>query len=200
MNFSPKLAGLLPRIQERYFAAMPSMLYYHDLDHTKLVIRLAMLLGNKANLNQYEFDSIYAAAVLHDTGYANMYRNNENQGAEHARIELPIFGFDQDQIDLVVSMISATNYGSAANSKLECLIKDADLGYLGLDEFMKWSDRLRREYTFMGTFKGEPSDWLINQIEFLSQHQFHSSEGIALFEEGKQDNLKRLRALLEWPF
>ena len=108
MNFSSKLAGLLPRIQERYFAAMPSMLYYHDLDHTKLVIRLAMMLGNKANLNQYEFDSIYAAAVLHDTGYTNMYRNNENQGAVHAKIELPVFGFDEDRALIRQAMYDIT--------------------------------------------------------------------------------------------
>lgn len=199
MKVSPSLSTLLEDMHQKFFDGLPDTLTYHNFEHTVLVTQLAQDLAIEANLNQHNLDVLYAAAVLHDTGYVVKYKSNERQGANHAVEELPAFGFSAEDISTVVDIIKATSYEFEPQTELQKLIKDADLGYLGRTDFFEWSNRLFDEYKSMNLFKGDEIEWLANQISFLTQHTYHTPAGVKLFEEGKQKNLSRLKALSKWP-
>ncbi len=200
MEIEQALEPLFARVKASVFDELPEDLIYHNIDHTKRVMANAMALGVRAKLIESDLRILYAAAILHDTGYGKKYNANEGVAAILASKLLPEFGFSQEEIDQINSMILATNLIIAPSNALEIYLIDADMAYLGQDDFLDWSNKLRQEWESHGNFKGTDEEWINGQIDFLSKYSYFSQEAIALFEEGKQNNLKKLKALRTWPY
>ena len=77
-------------------------------------------------------------------------------------------------------------------NKLEEIICDADLDYLGRDDFKSIGDLLYRELMESGAVQGL-EQWNELQIRFLTNHQYYTSFSKANREEKKQENLKSLK-------
>ncbi len=200
MEIEQVLEPLFARVKASVFDVLPEDLTYHNIDHTKLVMANSIALGKHADLIENDLRILYAAAILHDTGYGKKYNANEGVAAMLASKLLPDFGFSQDEIDQINSMILATNLIITPSNVLEIYLIDADMAYLGQDDFLDWSNRLRKEWEAHGKFKGTDEEWIKGQIDFLTAFHYYSDEAIALFEEGKQNNLKKLKALRTWPY
>ncbi len=79
-------------------------------------------------------------------GFIKKYDNNEDIGAKHAREVLPKYGFSPEQIELVSQLILATKMEYEPKTVLEKIMKDADLEYLGRDDFREISSKLMQEF------------------------------------------------------
>jgi hypothetical protein len=65
---------------------------------------------------------------------------------------------------------------------------DADLDYLGRDDFEVISDRLRQELRKMGKITSDRT-WDEIQVVFLKQHRYFSATSIANRQTKKEENL-----------
>ena len=74
-------------------------------------------------------------------------------------------------------------------NKLQEIICDADLDYLGTDDFEEIADRLRRELTEMGKLESR-KQWDEIQVKFLKQHQYFTQTAIQMRQEKKMENLQ----------
>ncbi len=200
MDIVKDLTPLFDYIKTSIFDGLPDYLTYHNKRHTENVMKNALVLAAHAGLTDDETRILYAAAILHDTGYGKKYAANEGVAAMLAAKLLPDYGFSKLDIELIESMILATNLVISPTDKLEIYMIDADMGYLGQDDFMIWSNRLRMEWEAQGRFSGDDREWIDGQIAFLSQFTFTSQEAIALFGPGKQKNIERLKGMDSWPF
>ncbi len=200
MKVPATLSSLMPDVTQMVFNNLPQTLSYHNINHTKQVVNFALQLAEKAQLTERETNMLYAAAVLHDTGYGKKYTANEGVGAILAAKILPEYGFFKYEIEQIKNMILATNLVIIPQNKLEMLMSDADMGYLGGDDFLTWSNKLFTEWKTMGLYSDSPENWLLSQIDFLSKHEYFTPEAIALFEAGKQKNINQLKSLKKWPF
>lgn len=200
MHTAAKLKPLYKRIQQEVFTHLPADLHYHRKEHTEIVMRNALLLSKAAKLSQREEEMLYAAAILHDTGYGKKYNSNEGVAAILAQNILPQYGFSQPEVEAIKNMILATNLIIEPSSKLEMLMADADMGYLGQPDFLKWSNRLLEEWRLHKMFTKSNHEWLELQRQFLAGYTFFTAEGTALFDSGKQKNLETLNKLVEWPY
>jgi hypothetical protein len=74
---------------------------------------------------------------------------------------------------------------------LERIICDADLDYLGRDDFFAIGDTLRREFIRYGVV---PSDeaWEALQMKFLTNHAYHTASSQVLREPAKQSHIRKL--------
>jgi predicted metal-dependent HD superfamily phosphohydrolase len=200
MKVPESLSTLMPLVKELVFDTLPPTLYYHCLEHTMQVVAYSIQLAAKAGLDKKEEELLFAAAVLHDSGYGKKYRANEGVGAIFASKILPDYGFSKREIEQVKQMILATNLVVSPNNQLEMLLIDADMAYLGRDDFFMWSDRLFREWKAFGLFDGTAEAWLHTQIEFLQSHVYATPEAFELFDAGKQNNILLLKSIKKWPF
>ena len=73
------------------------------------------------------------------------YENNESIGAKMAAEWLPKYGYTDQHTKTIVELIHVTEIPHKPINKLQEIICDADLDYLGRDDFDEISDRLRRE-------------------------------------------------------
>jgi adenylate cyclase len=81
-------------------------------------------------------------------------------------------------------------------NKLEEIMCDADLDYLGRSDMIPVSTLLFRElkeYNKIGSW----NEWNRMQIKFISNHQYHTRTALSLREVNKQKQIERIRQLLE---
>jgi ligand-binding sensor domain-containing protein/class 3 adenylate cyclase len=183
-------------IMDRLAKELPDNLHYHDIRHTKdvcaAVERLALMEG-------IEGDDIFllkTAAQYHDAGFVTQYANNEDIGAALAREVLPRFGYTEDQIETICKLIQATKVPQKPSNHLEQIICDADLDYLGGDEFYLIADKLKRELMERDIIQSD-KQWDELQISFLEAHTYFTKTAIELRQANKMVRVQEIKERLK---
>lgn len=175
---------------------LPAYLTYHDYNHTKLVLQKVIFIGEMEKVSDPELFLLKVAALYHDTGYKS---GNENHEAESCRIvekELPQLGFQKAEIDQICGMIMATKLPQQPKTHLEKILADADLEYLGTDNYEVISKKLYTELRNLGKIAGS-SEWDKLQLSFLKNHHYHTAYAKKILEPVKQEHLKEIISKLD---
>lgn len=170
---------------------LPPTYFYHDLDHTLYVQQKALEIGKYENCTDKELELVSAGALWHDTGYIKMRTGHEKEGCLLARKHLPEFGFTIKEVDLICGMIMATKIPQSPKNKLEAIVADADLEYLGTSQAAYKAGLLFKEMKSLNPELTE-ADWNVEQINFLRHHQYFTNYCKEKKEDIKQDYLKSL--------
>lgn len=165
--------------------------YYHNYKHTLYVIDIAAEIGKEEACTAAEMELIDTAALWHDTGYIRTYKNHEEESCNLARQYLPEYGYSEDEINKVCGMIMATKIPQSPKNKLEEVLADADLEYLGTESFDNTADDLFRELRFINPELTEEK-WNQVQISFLKNHRYFTRFCKENKEPVKQDYLNKL--------
>jgi predicted metal-dependent HD superfamily phosphohydrolase len=173
------------KIDERFF--------YHKVEHTLMVIESARKIGSIEKLGSRELELVLIAALFHDTGFLVSREEHERHSCDILKAELSGSDFSEDEIKRLCGMIMATQIPQSPKNKLERILADADLHYLGTDEYDEYADLLYRELkTFNPSFSDD--EWLDLQISFLESHSFHTDFGKRQLEPKKKQNLATLKS------
>lgn len=184
-------------ILKRLKSDLPDGLHYHGIHHTidvcEAVERLAIWEGVKGE----DLYVLKTAALFHDAGFIHSYESNEPIGAELAQELLPNFGYTEDQINQVIELIEATKIPHNPKNQLEKMMCDADLDYLGREDFFPIAETLKRELVEFGKINGDDKKWIELNINFLSQHQFFTESAKKRREPEKEKRIEDLKNKLE---
>jgi TolB-like protein/predicted metal-dependent HD superfamily phosphohydrolase/Tfp pilus assembly protein PilF len=194
VNRAPDVNGAITAIQQRLREQMPE-LPYHNWVHVEDVVQAVEKIGSFEQLPAAELDLVRVAAWLHDIGFIQGARNHEETGAEIARQLLPAFRFAPEQVSAVENMILATRIPQTPTTVLEKVLCDADLDYLGRDDFYEVGSRLYRELLDHGVVETE-REWNLVQKTFLESHRYHTKFGRLNREEQKRNRLQEIVAKL----
>ena len=118
---------------------------FHNLKHTLSVFERASYLANMEWLDEELQEIVQLAALFHDTWFLQQYDKNEPIWASSAEKWLKEQWYPEDKIDIVKQIILATELGSPTLTKLEEIIKDADMDNLWRDDFFELEVALREE-------------------------------------------------------
>lgn len=170
---------------------LPNNLFYHGLHHTMDVLESAEVIGREEKITPHEMLLLKVAVLYHDAGFTKVYRNHEEVGCDMAKTDLPKFGFDTSDIEIICGMIMATKIPQNPSTKLEKIIADADLEYLGTDDFERIGRTLYEEIKIYLNVEGE-RQWNIIQMNFLKNHSYHTAFCKANREAKKLNNLQKV--------
>ena len=145
--------------------------YYHNYKHTLYVLDKAVEIGKHENCTAKEIELLSAAALWHDTGYINTYAGHEAESCVLAQKYLPNYGFSTTDINIICSMIMVTRIPQSPQNKLEEIIADADLEYLGTESAGVKADLFFNELQHLNPSLTK-ADWNKTQISFLQQHHY----------------------------
>jgi len=192
-----QVKGAVKHILEKLKVDLPEYLLYHSVSHMRDVKVQAMRIATSEGItNQEDLDLLETAAIYHDCGFLSTYTNHEEKGCEIAREVLPDFDYTPAQIKVIEGLIMATKVPQNPKSKLEEIICDADLDYLGRDDFFTIGDYLYEELLHIGVIKDEMS-WNLLQIKFLTAHHYFTQTNIKDREPLKSENLKKVIKRIE---
>jgi uncharacterized protein len=89
----------------------------------------------------------------------------------------------------------ATTVPQAPKSKSGMILADADLFYIGTDQYDEYADRLIREMRHFDPTLTEEK-WLNIQVNFLKKHHFHTDYALEVLGPKKLQHLNRLMQAL----
>jgi len=79
---------------------------------------------------------------------------------------------------------------------LEEILCDADLDYLGRNDYTTIAERLRQEWIFLGESEANDEQWLLTQEKFLKAHNYFTIWSKNNRNAGKWQNLALIRDML----
>jgi len=189
-------AEAIRHILDRLDNELPDHLYYHGLHHTLDVLEATERIASSIELSDNEFNLLMVAAAYHDCGFMYGHENHEERGCQVVKETLPQYGFDDASIEQICKMIMATKVPQNPTGTLSDVLCDADLDYLGRDDFKPIAKSLFNELKHLGVVKDEEA-WNRIQLSFLSQHKYHTDYGRTLRQPEKEKHLKELASIVK---
>jgi predicted metal-dependent HD superfamily phosphohydrolase len=171
-------------------------LYYHSLNHTKDVVKSVERLALLEGVTDEGLFLLKTAAIFHDAGFLESYQHNEPIGARMAEEILPQYGYTEDHIQTIKDLIFVTQIPHKPTNKLQEIICDADLDYLGRNDFEEIADKLRRELKERKIISSDKK-WDEIQISFLRQHKYFTKTAIETRQKNKEKNIQLVIDRLE---
>lgn len=168
-------------------------LYYHGLHHTKDVLSSVEEIAIKEGVSEEELSLLKVAAAYHDCGFLVVYKNHEEAGCGIAYEALPKFDFTTEQMDTVFGMIKATKVPQSPKNKLEEILCDADLDYLGRGDFEKISGSLYEEFKYWNIVTDHKT-WMQIQVNFLENHVYWTEFSKKNRTQEKLEKLEELKS------
>jgi HD superfamily phosphodiesterase len=191
MNFTGVKKFILQKLKDD----LPTHLSYHSIFHVKDVLQAATTLGKSEKLNSSDLTLLKTAALFHDSGFLFGPKDHELKSCDIARKYLPEFGYDDTQIDKICGMIMATRIPQTPKNHLEEILADADLDYLGRDDFFEISNFLFGEMKFFGVIHDE-DDWNRIQVKFFEAHHYFTDTAIMNRKPQKEKYLEIIKEKL----
>jgi uncharacterized protein len=168
-------------------------LTYHSLGHIKDVYGAAEKIAKLEGVEGDDLTLLLTAVLFHDSGFLISQKEHERLSCEIAQKHLPDYGYNPKQLDIIYGMIMATQIPQTPHTKLEKIICDADLDYLGRDDFFTIGDKLFDELCMYGIIDNE-NEWNKLQVRFLEKHHYFTASAKKLRKDKKAANLMLVKS------
>lgn len=169
---------------------------YHNTQHTLLVIEVAKQLAAEEGLKEKDQFLLQIAAAFHDTGFTRETLNHEAAGV-WIMGEFLRYRVKPADLLMIEHLILSTDVSAVPLNKMEMIIKDADLSYLGTDSFLEKSDLLRKEWEVTRKLSFDDANWLRMNLRFLKENEFHTVSAKRMFGDRKDQNLREIESRLK---
>ncbi|MDF7818320.1 HD domain-containing protein [Runella sp. MFBS21] len=179
-------------ILEKLKKNLSPTLTYHGYHHTIDVAEAVLKIASSEGIEEEEpLILLKTAAFYHDLGFITTYRGHEEESCRIANLTLPSFGYSNPQIEKICGMIMATKIPQTPLTHLEQIIADADLDYLGRDDFWPIAHSLYEELREREMVPNIET-WNQIQVKFLSSHQYWTASAQYWRKAKKQQYLDEL--------
>jgi len=174
---------------------LDNRLYYHGVHHTFDVLLACERIALSEGVGEKDIVLLKTAALFHDIGFVAKYKGHEEESCKIAASVLPGFGYSKNELIKISEMIMATQIPQNPISHLGEIICDADLDYLGRNDFEPIAQSLYQELMAFHFITGE-EQWNKIQLNFLSNHRYFTKTAIFTRDEKKQFQLTRIKAII----
>lgn len=170
-------------------------LYYHNMDHVKMVLNFVTEIANATpEISSEQLEMLQLAAVFHDVCFHENQKEHEVASARWAEQVLAEMDYDNAKIKEVGRLILATRHMHQPVDILEKILVDADLAHLHSPKYLKTVfTNLYHEQAAIRTLT--PDNWVKECIGFFDRHTYLTDYANDNFSKGKKKNRKRLEEL-----
>jgi predicted metal-dependent HD superfamily phosphohydrolase len=189
------LEGIASYVLAMFEHADTSKLLYHNYEHTVGVVQHVKEMTSFYGLDEEQEFVVLAAAWFHDTGHLyGEWEKHEERSVSIAEFFLFDKELPQLLLDSIAGCIMATKMTVSPISLVEQIICDADTYHLGTMEFFERNELVWGEMEIR--LGKKISNRVIKSIGFLELHQFYTTYCRQLLQQGKEQNIQRLKAVL----
>ena len=175
---------------------LPKSLTYHSTEHIKDVYKSAETLAKMEKVTGDDLTLLLTAVLFHDSGFIWQQKEHEATSCEIAKKYLPEYEYTPEQIEQICGMIMATKIPQTPHNKLEEIMCDADLDYLGRKDFFKVGSGLYQELCMYGMINSE-NEWNRLQINFIEKHKYFTDSAIKLRKAQKEEYVAMIKEKLK---
>lgn len=164
---------------------------YHNFNHTKEIMSESKTIAEHYGLSAEETEKLLLAALFHDTGYVNDYRDHENASKKIAADFLEERGNDKATAREVLSLIESTRHKHPPKGLLQEILHDADHFHLGKKSFFDRSELIRTEWENILKKTYDDDSWENEQLQFLKGKRFYTDYAQLKYEKRRVKNLRK---------
>ncbi|MEP7318081.1 MAG: Pycsar system effector family protein [Panacibacter sp.] len=195
MNYNAQLAKVEEYVKIFLKEHADAKFFYHNQSHTNDVVSAAKKIAVHYQLDDRSWFVVCTAAWFHDTGYlVTNPETHELKSTELAQLFLQSINVNEEEIAAIKKCIMATRMPQMPESLLEQIICDADLFYLGTDEFNERRKRLKKENEAVKNIKIDGNEWRAANIKMLETYQYHTDYCRSLLEKNKIGQLEKMKS------
>lgn len=165
---------------------------YHNLAHTQRVVEKTKELAKESSLPDKAQQHLIIAAWFHDTGFIKTIEGHEKESVKIAATFLASQQVSEDDINAISKLILATQMEYKPKTESEGYIKDADCAHLSSKNYIDYATLLRKEWELTLHKKISKTDWIKENISFLTTHTFNTDLAAKKWEKRKGKNLANL--------
>jgi predicted metal-dependent HD superfamily phosphohydrolase len=159
---------------------------YHNFEHAQKVAEAFRKIGYLEALTETEINLGEVSAYLHDIIHQNA-PDDETRSAERVQEVLPQWGYSAKEVQTVTELIRATKFPTSPKNLLEQVMCDADIFYLGTEEYWQGSEQLRQEWNI------EYGTWNARQVVFIENVRYYTESARELTKLFLQRHLQKLK-------
>ena len=189
MRFAEAKKFILQKLKKE----LPKHLSYHSVEHVKDVVNAASSIGKSEGVKGEDMKLLLTAALFHDSGFLSGPKEHEKVSCEIVRKHLPDYDYSHEQIEKICGMIMATRIPQTPHNHLEQILADADLDYLGRDDFWKIGNKLFEELSVYGIIHDE-NEWNKLQLRFLESHHYFTNTALNTRKAKKDQYLAEVKS------
>ena len=170
---------------------------YHNLEHTKNVVRGIATLCQAEKIAPPTTDVLLLAGWFHDAGYVEGEANHEEKSVAFATAFLLDKTISTADLQTICDLILATTCTHIPQNAAEKIIKDADHAHLAQDNYPDTLVQLRNEW---GTTRDQyytDEDWYLMNRTFLKKHHYHTTFAQKNWQVLKEAHLKVIETHLQ---
>ena len=156
---------------------LPATMVYHNLTHTREVVKAAEKVGNYANLNEEEMEILILSAWFHDSGFTVDYENHEENSVAIAEEFFKKNDYPSDRKEIVKSSILSTKIDHKPATLIENVLNDADFYHLSKKSYFDKLLLLKSELENIKKDKIDDSYWHEENLDFLKTDRFYTEYG-----------------------
>jgi predicted metal-dependent HD superfamily phosphohydrolase len=165
---------------------------YHNLAHTQRVVAKVKELTDESDLSDIEKQQLILAAWFHDVGFTKIIDGHEKESVKIASEFLTAQNVSEEDLKIISDLILATQMYYNPKTKLEGYIRDADCAHVSSKKYDDYASLLRKEWELTKDKTASKSEWLQENIDFLTKHTFHSDIAMKKWQSRKGKNLASL--------
>lgn len=192
MDFESAKNYILNRLE----LELPANLHYHGIQHTIDVYEASLRFAEKENVQGRQLVLLKTAALYHDAGFMVRYKDNEIASVEIVKSILPGYNYTKEEIEVISNMILSTQIPQKPKTLLDKILCDADLDYLGREDFFTTAHKLHQEWNANG-INTSLVNWYKQQLGFVERHVYFTESASHIRENKKMINLSQVRELVE---
>jgi predicted metal-dependent HD superfamily phosphohydrolase len=166
--------------------------YYHDVRHTLDVIEQSQAIGKSEGVTERELEILKIAALFHDTGFLKIRSGHEQASIDLFQAVSESSSLSLEDCDTIAGCILATRMPQNPTNRLEQILCDADLDYLGREDFSLIGENLFLEMSACGEMSDRIT-WDKLQVKFLEAHSYHTTSNQTRRDAKKAENLSEVR-------
>lgn len=186
-----RMRDLENRVFNDLLGEYPRSFHFHTRDHIKQIYNQTELLCRAENITEEDTLLILSASLLLYAGINESYEHFESKSVVIARELLPEISYSEKQIDAICNLILATKTPYKPQNKLESILIDAKMEYLGRPNFSRLIKLLYLE--LKSNEREIPMQKLIKEhIAILKEFKYFTVAGQRLREVSGEDQIKAL--------
>jgi predicted metal-dependent HD superfamily phosphohydrolase len=166
--------------------------YYHDVRHTLDVIEQSQTIGKLEGISLRELEILKIAALFHDTGFLEVRTGHEQASVDFFQNIGGLSTLTLEDCDIIAGCIRETRMPQNPLNHLERILCDADLDYLGREDFDLIGENLFLEMSACGEMSDRIT-WDNLQVKFLEAHSYHTRSNQTRRNMKKEQNLNEVR-------
>ncbi|MCX7985952.1 MAG: hypothetical protein N2662_03335 [Bacteroidales bacterium] len=152
---------------------LPPNIYFHSTKWQEETYHLVELYSRAEQISIEETLLVRTAALLMNIGYIWSYDEHESESIRYARETLPQYRYSETQVEAIVNLIDVTRGMRKPINKMEEILLDAEMSYLGRADFETLNELYFREmYEHQKVNSWE--EWAKMQMVILSNHRYYT--------------------------